>query len=234
MDNMTFVSLDTETTGLSPETDRIIQYGFSMFIKGACVDTTTFDICQDVPNNAFEINGISDERIRNGHPPYDILVLLQRMFQKQPRRYVVYNSPFDLAFIGAEMERYELDWDFRKLTIVDPLVIWRRFHPFKKGTLSYVSSYYGIPYNDEHDAGVDSAASGHVYCQMHGQHGELRTTYTNKMFKGWYDRWATQFLAYAQSKHLDISVSDFQWPCKEEYLCSQGTLADREESLPLW
>jgi DNA polymerase III subunit epsilon len=233
MDPLTFVSLDTETTGLSPTTDRIIQIGFSMFIKGVCVDTVSWDICQEVPNAAFEINKISPERIANGHPPYDILVLLLRMFEKSPRRYCIYNAPFDLGFLGAEFARYELEWDFRKLTILDPLVVWRRFHPFKRGTLSYVSSYYGIPYNDEHDAGIDSAASGHVYCQMRGQHGELRGLYSNKMLTGWYDRWAGSFIHYLQSKNIPYELADFQWPCRKEYLCSPQC-SEPDELPSLW
>lgn len=230
MDNLTFVAIDTETTGLSPENDRIIQIGFSMFIKGRCVDTVAWDLYQEVPNSAFEINKITPERISNGHPPYDILVLLDRMFQKSPRRYLVYNSSFDLAFIGAEFQRYGFEWNFGKLTILDPLVIWRRFHPFKRGTLSYVAAYYGIPYNDEHDAGIDSAAAGHIYCQMYSQHGELRTVYTNKMFAGWYNRWAGQFIQYLRSKDLPYELEDFQWPCRKEYLCSSHP----NESLQLW
>lgn len=220
MDPLTFISLDTETTGLSPIDDRIIQIGFSVFVKGACVDTVSWDLYQEIPNNAFEINKISDERIANGHPPYDILVLLGRMFQKHPKRYCIYNAPFDLAFLAAEFQRHELDWDFTGLTILDPLVIWRRFHPFKRGTLSYVSAYYGIPYNDEHDAGIDSTASGHVYCQMRSQHGELRTVYSNKMLTGWYDRWAASFITYCQNKGIEYDLNEFQWPCRKEFLCS--------------
>lgn len=191
-----------------------------MFIKGVCVDTVSWDIYQEVPNNAFEINGITPARIASGHPPYDVCILLDRMFQKQPRRYCIYNAPFDLAFIGAEFQRLGLEWDFRRLTILDPLVIWRRFHPFKRGTLSYVAAYYGIPYNDEHDAGIDSAASGHIYCQMHSQHGELRGLYTNKMLGGWYNRWATSFMQYLTSKNIPFESDDFQWPCRKEFLCS--------------
>src|SRR6266567_9589105 len=76
-DNLTFGSLDTETTGLSFWDDRIIQYGFSVFVRGVCVDRCSFDVCQTVPNSAFAINGISDSRIANGHPPLDMLLLLR-------------------------------------------------------------------------------------------------------------------------------------------------------------
>lgn len=232
MENLTFVSLDTETTGLSPTEDRIIQYGFSVFVKGACVFQQGIDVKQDVPNKAFEINQITDERISNGMPPDDALDIVLRMLPKLPRRWCIYNSNFDLSFIGAEAERLKRDWDFRPLTILDPLVIWRRFHPYVKGTLSYVTKHYSIPYNDEHDAGIDSAAAGHVYCKMHGQHGELRSTYSNQMLEGWYNRWAGGFVQYANAKGLTIDLNEFQWPVRREYLCSD--ISVRESSLPLW
>jgi DNA polymerase III subunit epsilon len=226
VDNLTFLSIDTETTGLSPINDRIIQIGFSMFVRGICVETSTFDIYTDVPNSGYAVNRISPERIANGHPISDICALLWRMFQKHPSRYCIYNSPFDLAFLGATFAREGFDWDFRKLTILDPLVIWRKFHPFKRGTLSYVSSYYGIPYNDEHDAGPDSAAAGHVYCQMYSQHGILRNTYSNQMLNGWYNRWAGSFVTYLKSHEIEYDLADFAWPCREEYLCSQTSSAN--------
>jgi DNA polymerase-3 subunit epsilon len=232
MDNLTFISFDTETTGLSPEEDRIIQYGFSVFVRGACVHTTAIDVKQDVPNKAFEINQISDERIASGMPARDALAIVLSMVPKLPRRWCIYNSNFDLSFLGAEASRFEMDWDFRPLTILDPLQIWRRFHPFKRGTLSYVSAYYGIPYNDEHDAGIDSAASGHVYCQMHSQHGELRSRYTNKMLEGWYNRWAGQFIQYLGNKGIEYDLNEFQWPVRKEYECSDSSV--RNEALPLW
>jgi DNA polymerase III subunit epsilon len=232
MENLTFVSFDVETTGLSPTEDRIIQYGFSVFIRGTCVHTSSIDVCQDVPNKAFEINQISDERIANGISPVAALGLVLNMLPKLPRRWCIYNSNFDLGFVGAEAKRFGLEWDFRPLTIIDPLVVWRRFHPFKRGTLSYVAAYYGIPYNDEHDAGIDSAASGHVYCQMYSQHGELRNRYSNKMLEGWYNRWAGSFVEYATNKGLEIDLSSFQWPCRQEYICSDSSV--QSVALPLW
>jgi len=231
MENLSFVSVDTETTGLDYEKDRIIQYGFSVFIRGACVHTATIDVNQDVPNSAFSINGISDERIANGMSPVGALGLLEHLFQKRPRRYCIYNASFDLSFIAAEFRRYGLQWDFRPFTILDPIVIYRRFHPFKKATLSYVASYYGIPYNDSHDAGDDSAAAGHIYCQMYSQHGQLRNPYSNKMLEGWYNDWAARFIQYARNKNLDIDYNSFWWPCKEEYLCSDTSELEKQNYL---
>lgn len=218
--NTTFLSIDVETTGLSLVDDRIIQIGFSMFADSACLHTETYDIQQEVPNGAFEVNGITPERIANGHSPYEICVLLWTLFNKKPRRFLFYNSPFDLSFIATEFARFELDWNFSSLTILDPLVIWRRFHPFQKGTLNHVAAHYRIPYNNQHDAGADSAAAGHIYCQMYNQHGELHTTYSNRMLENWYNKWAAQFIAYLQSKRIEYSFEDFQWPCRKELICS--------------
>lgn len=219
MDNLTFLSLDLETTGLSFTEDRILQYGFSMFIRGQCVETSTFDIQVEVENGAFHVNGITPERIANGHSPYNIALLANMVLDKKPRRVVVYNAPFDLSFLGAEFQRLGFNYDWRSLTVIDPLVIWRRFHPFKKGRLADVAAHYNIPNPAAHDAGADSATAGHIYVQMHGQYGILRGNYTNSMFEGWYNTWAQSFQKWGASRGLELDPHDFQWPYRKEYEC---------------
>lgn len=219
MDNLTFLSIDTETSGLSYTDDRILQYGFSMFIRGKCVETSTYDICQDVSNSAEHVNGITVDRIRNGHSPYNIAMLLNMVLNKHPRRIVVYNAPFDLNFIGAEFQRLGFSYSWDSVTVVDPLVIWRKFHPFQKGRLEDVARHYNIPNPAAHDAGADSATAGHVYVQMYHQYGVLRNVYSNQMFKGWYNHWAEGFQNWARTKQMDLDPLDFQWPCREEYKC---------------
>lgn len=214
------------------ENDRILQYGFSMFIRGTCVETSTYDVKQEVVNNAELVNGISADRIANGHSPYDIAMLLHMVLGKAvPRRIVVYNAPFDLGFISAEFNRLGFSYDWSKIQIIDPLVIWRHFHPFKKGRLADVSAHYGIHNPAAHDAGADSATAGHIYLQMHSQYGILRNPYTNSLFKGWYESWADGFQRWAATKDMELDPLDFQWPCRKELMCS--SLQPENLQLPL-
>lgn len=222
-DCRTFLSIDVETSGLSLVKDRILQYGFSMFIGGKCVETSTYDICQEVTNNAELVNGITPDRIANGHSPYNIAMLLHMVLEKPiPRRIVVYNAPFDISFISAEFSRLGFSYDWSRIQIIDPLVIWRRFHPFQKGRLADVSARYGIHNPAAHDAGADSATAGHIYVQMHGQYGILRNSNTNSLFKGWYETWADGFQRWAATKNMELDPLDFQWPCRKEYMCSES------------
>lgn len=190
-----------------------------MFINGRCVETSTFDVCQTVTNNAELVNGITSDRIANGHSPYDVAMLLHMVLEKSvPRRIVVYNAPFDISFISAEFQRLGFSYDWSKIQIIDPLVIWRRFHPFQKGRLADVSARYGIHNPAAHDAGADSATAGHVYVQMHGQYGILRNPYTNSLFKGWYETWADSFRQWAATKDMELDPLDFQWPTRKEWM----------------
>jgi len=228
--NLNFLAIDTETTGLSISEDRIIQIGFSMFVEGKCVHTESHYLNQEIENKAFDVNGITPAMIAGGSPPYEIFIMLQRVLQKKPRRILIYNAPFDLAFIAMQFQLLELDWDFRPITIIDPLVIWREFHKFRPGRLIDAADHYRVDNPKEHDAGADSATAGHIYCQMYSRYGQLRTTYSNKMFRSWYNDWAYGFMQYLIRKRMAVDPSDFQWPVREELMCSPNLLQINDES----
>jgi len=232
MDNLTFLSVDTETSGLSLKDDRILQYGFAMFVRGVCAEVSTYDIKQEVVNNAVDVNCITDDRIANGHSPYDVALLLNMVLRKPPRRIVCYNASFDLNFIGAEFQRLGFGYDFSKVTIVDPLVIHRRFHPFQKARLKDACLRYNIQNISEHDAGSDARAAGELYVAMHGRYGQLRNVYSNDMLRGWHNTWSVGFQEWCTRKGIQFDPADFEWPYRKEYECWESP--EVKLSLPLW
>ena len=131
----TFVSIDTETTGLDFENDRVIEFGASVFIRGRCVHSSGWYIKTDIENSGYAVNGITDEQIQNGYEPAWSFLHIASLLHKKPAVILAYNAPFDLTMLAHEMRRHDIYYDFSRLRIIDPLVVYRRFHPFQPARL---------------------------------------------------------------------------------------------------
>lgn len=101
-----FVVFDTETTGLTPNKDKILEIGAVLFNKNdyrATGEITSFQcfIKQDypIPPEATEINGITDEMVKDGLSEYEAL---SQFFEfVDDRQTYAYNAKFDKDFIIA-------------------------------------------------------------------------------------------------------------------------------------
>ncbi|MEM9190272.1 MAG: 3'-5' exonuclease [Myxococcota bacterium] len=179
-----FVVIDFETTGLDPETDRILEMGFVTFQNGELVSRKNWLINPTipVPEEARKVHGISDEDLANA-PRFEevmpeVLGLLDR---KVP---VAYNAGFDRKFFHAEYQRFgglsaDLPPAVREEVVwVDPLVWVRELQADQKGhKLTDVCERLGIDIGQAHRAADDAAATGKVLIaladQMPQTYGEL-------------------------------------------------------------
>jgi DNA polymerase III subunit epsilon len=216
-----FISIDTETTGLDFEKDEIIQFGCSMFIRGQCVHRESFYIKSDIPISpeARATNGISQEDIDNGLERPAAIRLISLLLEKKTfsHRVVIYNAPFDLSMLANEFRRQDIPYDFSVMQILDPLVMWRNFRPFTKGTLIYVASALEIPYENAHDAGADSEVAGHVYLALRNRYGTIRKPYINSILAAWHRKWSIQLIDWYRSQDREINVEP--WPIRKEWMC---------------
>lgn len=124
-----FIVFDTETTGLTPKTDRIVEIGAILFRKDDYLKTgevTSFQcfIKQDkpIPADATAINGITDEMVKDGDTEYAALTKFFEFVESRPL--FAYNAKFDKDFLLATAKRCDyFDQDF-KLEVEDviPLV----------------------------------------------------------------------------------------------------------------
>ncbi len=124
-----FVVFDTETTGLTPKTDRILEIGAILFRKDDYLKTgevTSFQcfIKQDrpIPADATAINGITDEMVKDGDSEYAALTKFFEFVESRPL--FAYNAKFDKDFLQATAKRCEYFDDDFKLEVEDvmPLV----------------------------------------------------------------------------------------------------------------
>jgi DNA polymerase III epsilon subunit family exonuclease len=104
------VFIDFETTGLKPETNRIIEIGAIRFDKVKYLSTSAVDSFsmliryeKKLPAKIVEITGITNEDLKDGE---DIKSGLKQLLEFIGNRTVLaYNAEFDKAFLIEECKR---------------------------------------------------------------------------------------------------------------------------------
>jgi DNA polymerase-3 subunit epsilon len=218
-----FISFDTETTGLDFANDRAIQIGVSQFRDSEFVGCDEWLVNTGVPSapEALATHGIPDEDCeKHGFLPIDSCLKLKAYIQST-HFLVIMNAPFDLNFILAEFARLEMNVEIPY--VIDPLVISRfyeknRIPSLAKGrrTLKALSERYGIHDYPLHSAGHDSRRVGELAIQMgqrHGQLGRSPISELDKKQRKWHRNWCDDFASFADAKGFMFTTTD--WPYQE-------------------
>lgn len=167
-----FVVFDTETTGLTPSTDRILEIGAVLFLKQDYRKTgeiSTFQIFikQDspIPKEASAINGITDEMVKDGESDY---AALTKFFEFVGSNEVyAYNAKFDKDFISATAKRsgyFDEDFKFKPLDILAPAR--EHFLDLPNHRLTTVSKSIGMGETGAHRAVNDSVLALNVFIHI--------------------------------------------------------------------
>ena len=165
------IILDTETTGLDPNTgDRLVEIaGVEVlnYIPTGEHFHVYLDPERDVPEEAFRIHGLSSEFLR-GKPLFrdvaaDMLAFLG------DSRLVIHNAEFDMRFLNAELKRIGMpvlpaDRAF------DTLAYARRKHPGSPNSLDALCTRYKIDNSrrTRHGALLDAEILAEVYAELLG------------------------------------------------------------------
>ena len=159
-----FVAFDTETTGLNPYHDRIIQISAVKFEN--LVPTATFSTYVDpgmpIPAQATRINGITDGNVRGAPNAFVALKNFYAFVDDLPL--AAHNAKFDTDFIKCEAERFGAEATGR-LLVSDTLSISRYLFPdLVNHKLITVASKVKSPVMPSHNALSDAKACGYVMC----------------------------------------------------------------------
>ncbi len=101
----TFVVVDLETTGLSPETDRITEIGAVKVCRGELLGElhALVDPGRPIPPAVTTVTGITDTMVA-GHPPVTAVLPTFLEFARGAVL-VAHNARFDVGFLDAELAR---------------------------------------------------------------------------------------------------------------------------------
>jgi DNA polymerase III epsilon subunit family exonuclease len=162
--------IDFETTGLSSETDRVIEIGVSCFENGQLTQLKNWLINPGIPipEESRAVHNITDEELANAPPFAAVAAELAEVLRDHIP--VAYNAAFDRGFLQAELRRLG-DMGLSPLppafiadvTWIDPLVWVRELFPDEKSRkLTDISARLGIALENAHRAASDAEAAGRV------------------------------------------------------------------------
>lgn len=143
-----------ETTGLSPrEGDRVCEVAVLRVKDGKECGSFSTLINPEMPISpgAFYVNGITNAMLR-GKPIFSEVA--QKILNSLSDAVIVcHNSPFDMGFLEAELERLNLSLPTNP--VIDTLFLARRCFRFWSNSLGAIAESLGIPLKTEHRAMAD-------------------------------------------------------------------------------
>ncbi|QPH54179.1 3'-5' exonuclease [Pontivivens ytuae] len=168
LSHLSFVVFDSETTGLDPAKDAVVQLAGVRVVNGRVVEGEVFDHLVDpgrpIPPVAIRVHGVTNEMVA-GAPP---LAKIGHDFHEFARGAVLvaHNAPFDLAFLKREETRIGKCFDHPVLDTV--LLSAALFGESEEHTLDAIAERLdvAIPGADRHTALGDARATAEVLVKM--------------------------------------------------------------------
>lgn len=165
------IIFDTETTGLDPREDRIIEIGGvelkDHFPTGRTLHLFIRPAERKVHPDALAVHGITDAFLAD--KPLFETVVDEILDFFGDARWIAHNATFDMGFINAELDRLGRQ-PIAGERVVDTLQIARRKHPMGPNSLDALCKRYGIDnsHRTKHGALLDSELLAEVYIELIG------------------------------------------------------------------
>ncbi len=165
------IVLDTETTGLNPGIDRVIEIG-GIELENRFPTGRTFHVYinpQGVPihPDAQAVHGITMESLAD--KPVFGEIAEEFLNFVDGAMLVAHNAGFDMSFLNAELARHSLAV-IEPARVVDTLMLARRKHPMGPNSLDALCRRYGIDNSHRklHGALLDAELLAEVYIELIG------------------------------------------------------------------
>ena len=164
------IVLDTETTGLSPQTgDRLVEIGCVELLNHLPTGRHFHKYInpqRDVPEEAFRVHGLSAAFLADKPLFSDVADEFLEFIGDGTL--VIHNAPFDMGFLNSELDRLKR----AKLgnIVIDTVMLARKVHPGARVSLDALCKTYGIDNSKRtlHGALLDSEILAEVYLELIG------------------------------------------------------------------
>ncbi|AOZ96997.1 exonuclease domain-containing protein [Butyrivibrio hungatei] len=164
-----FIVIDTETTGLDSENDRIISISAMIYENMQPVHNfyTLVNPQRPIPSDASEINEITDSMVINAPSEHDMCKDLlafcgDAVFGKT--LFVAYNSTFDAKFIKSAMERSGFPGNIRHFDVMS--FAKKRLPELKNYKQVTVAKHLGISAENAHNAVADCKMCAEILIKL--------------------------------------------------------------------
>ena len=159
-----YVVFDLETTGFSPETNRIIEIGAVKVQNGKIVDKfSTFVNPQvPIPFRIEQLTSINDSMVIDAPVIADILPEFMKFCEGCVM--VAHNADFDMSFIKKNCQRLDIPC---KPTIVDTVALARVLLPnLNRFKLDTVAKVLGVSLENHHRAVDDAGCTAEIFVKF--------------------------------------------------------------------
>ncbi len=166
LEKLPVISLDLETTGLRPKTDRVVQIGAADPFDESWQMDMLVNPGIAIPPLSTAIHHISDDDVAAAP---QLPSLLPRLREAISAKVVIgYNIGFDLSVLQAEAERHGLEWQPPPALCLRQLagVVLGDQTMLMLGDLQALAVHYGVSEADRHTALGDALMTGRIYKKM--------------------------------------------------------------------
>lgn len=161
--------LDCESTGLDPQTDRILTLAVEIHLPDDPQPHSQewkFNPGIPIPPSSTAIHGITDEMAKDW-PSFasKAEIIRDRLIECD---FGGFNTCFDLQCVTEELNRIPLPFDISDKHILDVGMIYKKQYP--RTLSSAVQHYLGHPHDGAHGAAADTLATREIFevmCLMH-------------------------------------------------------------------
>ncbi|MFJ8332917.1 exonuclease domain-containing protein [Streptomyces sp. NPDC094437] len=178
------LALDVETTGVDPETARIVSAAVATVGGDTAAQTTTWLVNPgvEIPAEAAAIHGITTDQARaDGRPPADVLpeitaALTQALTGGLPL--VVFRAPYALTVLARECARVDIPFlDGEVAPVIDPAVIDKHLDRYRRGrrTLPALCDHHRVRHDGPNNATEDALAAARLAWRLPRVHPHLAT-----------------------------------------------------------
>ncbi|HJD50291.1 MULTISPECIES: 3'-5' exonuclease [Rothia] len=218
-------TFDLETTGIDPKTARIVTASLVLVSPDGEVlraGEWLADPGVEIPEQASAIHGITTEYAREHGKPaqqvaYEVAMALGGLFADGVP-VIAFNAAYDFSVLHFELARY----GYPPLTcypVLDPLVINKHVHKFKKGkrTLEVLASEYSVELENAHTSKDDALAAERLLTAMSFEYEEIEqpATALHEQQITWAAEQAAELQDYFNriGKQADVSGA---WPVRTD------------------
>jgi DNA polymerase-3 subunit epsilon len=165
---LSFVIFDTETTGLDPMTDEVVQLGAVRVVNGKVVSGEVFETLVNpgipIPKRSADVHGISNAMVKDA-PGFDDVCAKFHAFAADSV-FVAHNAAFDMAFLHKQAPRIDRRFDHPVMDTV--LMSAAVFGGSAVHTLDAICDRLGIVIPDahRHTAMGDAVATANAMIAM--------------------------------------------------------------------
>ncbi|MCH8328415.1 MAG: hypothetical protein IID15_07845, partial [Candidatus Marinimicrobia bacterium] len=161
-----FVVIDFETTGFSPEKDKIIELGAVRFVDGepAADFRQLVNPGVAIPGEIVDLTNISDEMVADEPALEEVADRFIEFVGSSP--IVAQNIAFDLSFLKVMLRQQRGD-DELPNELYDTLPLARTYLFHRSGySLGALCAYFGIEHTSAHRAYHDALNTGHIFIKL--------------------------------------------------------------------